>query len=244
MHLRIDRRLVLRWVRATWFGWLLGIPFIIVLALVGEAVGIGGAQVLVGAGLGTGIGLMQGRMIRSMLPKSGTWLWSCVVGLALPFLVTDIAKAARWDARYSLFVCVAVGGLISGAWQAIILRTRFRKTLLWVVASALGWTLAAGTSTVADPLSRLPALRGLWGAVVYLGIVAAGGLILGLVTAYASHGCSNMSMLSNDSINRAHQAACFSNLFVKSLLECCCPRLVNSSVRRSHHSPAIIIFQV
>jgi hypothetical protein len=181
-HKTIDRRLVIRWVRATWFGWLLGIPVIIVLALVGEAVGIGGAQVLVGAGMGTGIGIMQGRMIRSMLPKWGTWIWSCVVGLAVPFLVTDIAKAAGWNVAYSLFVSVAVGGLIAGGWQAIILRTRFRKTLLWVVASALGWTLAAGTSAVADPLSRSHALRGLWGAVVYLGIVAAGGLILGLVT--------------------------------------------------------------
>lgn len=178
----IDRRLVLRWVRATWFGWLLGIPVIIVLALVGEAVGIGGAQVLVGAGMGTGIGLMQSRVIRSLLPKSGAWICSCVVGLAVPFLVTDIAKTAGRNVGYSLFVCVAIGGLIAGGWQALILRKRFRKTLWWVVASALGWTLAAGTSAVADPLSRFPALRGIWGAFVYLGVVAAGGLILGLVT--------------------------------------------------------------
>jgi len=181
-HKTIDRSLVLRWVRATWFGWLLGIPIIIVLALAGEAVGIGGAQVLVGAGMGTGIGLMQSRVIRSMLPKSGAWILACVVGLAAPFLVTDIAKTAGRNVGYSLFVAVAVGGLIAGGWQAIILRARFRKTFWWVVASALGWTLAAGTSALADPVSRLPALRGLWGALVYLGIVAVGGLILGLVT--------------------------------------------------------------
>jgi hypothetical protein len=178
----IDRRLVLRWVRATWFGWLLGIPVIIVLALVGEAVGIGGAQVLVGAGMGAGIGLMQSRVIRNVLPKSGAWICSCIVGLGAPFLVTDIAKVAGRNVGYSLFACVAAGGLISGGWQALILRTRFRKTLWWLVASALGWMLAAGTSAVAEPISRLPALRGLWGAVVYLGIVAAGGLIIGLVT--------------------------------------------------------------
>lgn len=178
----IDRKLVFRWVRATWFGWLLGIPIIIVLALAGEAVGIGGAQVLVGAGMGTGIGFTQGRMIRSLLPKWGAWMCSCVVGLAVPFLVTDLARASGRNVGYSLFVAIAAGGLIAGGWQAIILRARFRKTLLWVVASALGWTLAAATSAVADPVSRLPALRGLWGALVYLGIVAAGGLVLGLVT--------------------------------------------------------------
>ena len=46
---------------ATWAGWLLGIPFIIILALMGEAVGIGGSQFLVGAGMGTGTGLLQSR---------------------------------------------------------------------------------------------------------------------------------------------------------------------------------------
>jgi hypothetical protein len=178
----IDRRLVIRWVRATWFGWLLGIPVIIVLALLGEAVGIGGAQVLVGAGMGTSIGLMQSRVIRSMLPKAGAWICSCVVGLGVPFLVTDIAKVAGRNVGYSLFVCVAAGGLISGGWQALILRTRFRKTRWWVLASALGWMLAAGTSAAAEPISRLRAFRGLLGAFVYLGVVAAGGLILGLVT--------------------------------------------------------------
>ena len=35
------------WLRATWLGWILGVPLILVLALAGEAVGIGGAQVLV-----------------------------------------------------------------------------------------------------------------------------------------------------------------------------------------------------
>jgi hypothetical protein len=178
----IDRRLVLQWVRATWLGWLLGIPIIVALALAGEALGIGGAQVIVGAGMGAGVGLMQGRMMRSILPKWGAWVWSCVVGLAAPFLVTDVAKVSGWNVAYVLFVSVAAGGLIVGGWQAIILRARFRKTLWWVVASALGWTLAAGTSAFADSLSRSHALRGLSGALAYLGVVASGGLVLGLVT--------------------------------------------------------------
>ena len=50
----IDRKLFVSWIRNTWFGWLLGIPIIITLALIGEAVHIGGAQVLVGAGMGIG----------------------------------------------------------------------------------------------------------------------------------------------------------------------------------------------
>jgi hypothetical protein len=34
----IDRKLFVSWIRNTWLGWLLGIPIIIVLALIGEAV--------------------------------------------------------------------------------------------------------------------------------------------------------------------------------------------------------------
>ncbi len=178
----IDRKLFRSWVRATWAGWLLGIPLIIALALVGEAIGIGGAQVLVGAGMGTGIGLMQGRVLRGVLHKSAPWIWSSVIGLAVPFLVTDISKKAGWDLTYSLLVSVSLGGLIAGGWQALILRPHFRRAGSWVVASGLGWTLAAGTASVADSLSRSHSIRGLWGAVAYLGIVAAGGLILGVVT--------------------------------------------------------------
>ncbi|MGH7469330.1 MAG: hypothetical protein ACRENP_15365 [Longimicrobiales bacterium] len=64
------------------------------LALLGETIGIGGAQVLVGAGMGTGVGLLQMRVMRNVVHRSAPWFWSCVAGLALPFLATDIAKAA------------------------------------------------------------------------------------------------------------------------------------------------------
>ncbi|MFY9571033.1 MAG: hypothetical protein WAV20_06530 [Blastocatellia bacterium] len=178
----IDRKLLVSWIRTTWFGWLLGIPIIVALALIAEAVGIGGSQVLVGAGMGTGVGLMQGRVIRSILHKSALWTWSCIVGLGAPFLLTDVSKVVGWNLPYSLPVSIALGGLIIGSWQAFILRSRLRKTGSWIVASLLGWTLAAGTSAIADSLPRSQAIRGIWGALAYLGIVAAGGLILGIVT--------------------------------------------------------------
>jgi hypothetical protein len=79
-------------------------------------------------------------------------------------------------------VSIAIGGLIVGGWQALMLSSQLRKTGWWIVASVLGWALAAGTSSIADSLPRSHAIRGVWGALAYLGIVAAGGLILGLVT--------------------------------------------------------------
>jgi hypothetical protein len=177
-----DRNLLVSWIRATWLGWLLGIPIIIALALIGEAVHIGGVQFLVGAGMGTGIGLMQGLVVRRILHKSFQWICACIVGLAAPFLLTDISKLVGWNLPYSLPVAIGLGGLIIGTWQALILRSRFRQTGWWIVASILGWTLAAGTSAIADSLPRTHAIRGIWGAVVYLGLVAVGGLILGIVT--------------------------------------------------------------
>jgi hypothetical protein len=178
----INRRLFVSWILATWLGWLVGIPLIVVFALVGEAVGIGGAQFLVGAGMGTGVGLMQARIIRRLTNKSALWICSCIVGLAVPFLITDISKFAKLNVPYSLLVIITFGGLIIGGWQMLILRSRIRRAGWWMVASALAWTLAAATSAIADFLPRSHLLRGIWGALAYLGIVAAGGLILGLVT--------------------------------------------------------------
>lgn len=170
------------WLRATWYGWLLGVPLIIVLALAGEAVGIGGSQVLVGLGMGTGIGLMQGRAIRPLLPRPAAWCFSSVVGLSLPFLVTDLSPLVGRELPYSLPVAVATGGLLSGAWQAVLLRGHVRAPAWWVLANVGGWSLAAGMAFVADASLRSHSVRGVPGALLYLGAIAAGGLLLGTVT--------------------------------------------------------------
>ncbi len=177
-----DRKLFISWVRASWLGWLLGIPIVVALALLGEAVHIGGSQVLVGMGMGAGIGLMQGRIIRRVIHKSALWICSCIVGLGTPFLITDISTAVGWKLPYSLPVAIIVGGLLIGIWQAVILRSHVRKAGLWIIASVIGWMLAAGTAALADSLPRTHVLRGIWGALAYLGLVAAGGLVLGIIT--------------------------------------------------------------
>ena len=179
------RRSFYQWLRATWLGWLLGVPAIVVLALIGEALGIGGVQVLVGAGMGAGIGFMQARALRGVLPRVAPWFWSCALGLALPFLFADIAKAMQWNYAYSLYLSVACGGLIVGIWQGILLRSRFRNAALWVAGSMVGWSFAASIAMLSESLTRTHALRGIFGALAYLGVIAAGGLILGLVTGVA-----------------------------------------------------------
>ena len=178
----IDSRLVRRWVGATWAGWLLGIPIIVALALAAEVAGIGGAQVMVGAGTGAGVGLMQGRLMRGIINSFAPWIWSSVIGLALPFLIYDLTKVGGREVAFNLYVSVAVGGLVAGVWQAWLLRARFRNTIVWVFGALLGWTLAGSAAAGADLIGRSQSIRGIAGALVYLGIIAAGGLILGATT--------------------------------------------------------------
>lgn len=181
-----DRGLVTTWTRTTFLGWVLGVPVITALALLGEAIGIGGSQVIVGVGMGISVGFMQGRIVRALIgsPARWGWFWSCVIGLAVPFLVVDIANAMGRPLPYSLQVSVGLAGLIAGVWQARILAPTTRGTSWWILSSVIGFMLAAGMTAIADWLPRSQAIRGLWGALIFLGIIAGGGLVLGLVTGF------------------------------------------------------------
>ena len=183
-----DTRLLGPWIRATWAGWALGVPLVVLLALTGESLGIGPLQFPVGLGMGIGVGFMQGRVVRNLLGEAAPWRWSCALGLALPFLAADLARQTGRTVPYSLYLAVALGGLIVGIWQALLLRRRFSRVGWWVAASLLGWSLAAGLGAVADGLPRSHTVRGIWGALAYLGIVAGGGLVLGVVTGLAFSG--------------------------------------------------------
>jgi hypothetical protein len=179
----VNSELLRRWVRATWIGWLLGIPCIVVLALLGEAIGIGGAQVFVGAGMGVSVGAMQSRVVRNLLGSGAAWFWSCVGGLGGAFLLTDVG--ALLGVPYSLPLAVALGGLLAGIWQAMLLHERMGGSSLWILASVAGWELAAAMVSVADVLVKAQTVRGWIALVAFLAIVALGGLVLGLVTGFA-----------------------------------------------------------
>lgn len=171
------------WTGATWAGWILGVPCIALLALLGEQLHIGGAQTLVGAGMGAGVGLLQARVLRRFGLPFQPWLWSCIAGLAFPFLVWDIAKALGTTWSYSLLACVTSGGLVAGIWQAGLLRSHVGR-FWWVISSTLGWGLAGVLATSADKMVRSHAIRGLAGAGAYLALVTCGGVVLGVVTGW------------------------------------------------------------
>jgi hypothetical protein len=171
-------------VRATWLGWIIGIPLVALFALIGEQIRLGGAQVLVGAGMGTAIGLAQAWVIRGAL-KPIRWIVACAVGLAIPFLVVDLTNAANVNPSWVTAAAVGAGGLTVGVWQALLLRRRGGRARAWIVASLVGWVLAGMTTGAAQVLFNRHALRGLWGALAYLGLITGGGLVLGLATSLA-----------------------------------------------------------
>ena len=176
---------VWHWTRLTWLGWLAGIPLVALFALLGEAFGIGGAQVLVGIGIGSGVGIAQGRALRSIFNRTAPWVYSCAIGLSIPFLFADILRVAGFENRYALQAAVAIGGTTTGVWQAYLLRSHTAHPACWVPASALGWTLAALSALAADLLFRVQTIRGLAGALAYLALIGIGGLILGASTGVA-----------------------------------------------------------
>ena len=137
-----------------------------------------------GVGMGISVGFMQGRVVRRLIDPSAmwAWFWSCAIGVAVPFLIVDIANAIDRPLPYALQASVGLAGVIVGVWQTRILASTTRATGWWVIGSVVGFLLAAGMTAIADWVFRAHAIRGLQGALTFLGIIAGGGLLLGLVT--------------------------------------------------------------
>jgi len=170
------------WIRITFLGWLLGIAFVVALALVGEVVGVHGSQISVGLGMGLGVGIAQERALRPLLGASQSWRWVSAAGLALPFLVVDLARVFGRPIPYSLYVAIIAAGLTAGTLQARLLKPHGLAPLSWIGASALGWTAASFMAALADSLTRWSSVRGIAGALLYLALVGAGGVLLGAAT--------------------------------------------------------------
>lgn len=172
-----ERRLFSRWLRGTFYGWVLGFVLVLLLALGGEAVGMGESQFAVGVGMGAGVGFAQGRMARSWLATPWRWATASLVGMGSPFVVNDLLGLANVEIPFFVPVCVAAGGLLAGWLQRSLLRPVSGRVGWWLLASAAGWTLAAAPAAIA-PSPR----GGPWTALLSVARILAGGVVLGAVT--------------------------------------------------------------
>jgi hypothetical protein len=172
------------WMAATWLGWALGIVLTVAAAFGFEGLGAGGMQTPVGVGMGAGVGLMQSRRLKGIVPQPRLWISASVAGLGIPFAVWDALKWVGFESAYSLYAVVAVGGVLAGCGQAFLLRGAGVSGWGWVAASGVGWSLAGASGAAADWMPRALGVRGLGGAGIFLCLALLGGALLGLVTGY------------------------------------------------------------
>ncbi len=170
------------WVRTTFVGWLLGIALVVAFAMITETGGMRAAQFPVGLGMGLGVGIAQERALRRLLGDSRAWRWASALGLALPFLMVDLSRLLAVPLPYSLYVGIAIAGVTAGAGQAWVLRPHAISAPLWILTSAIGWSAGGLMVAAADSLGDFAGLRGPGGAVLYLALVALGGVFPGLAT--------------------------------------------------------------
>ncbi len=168
-----------RWLRATTLGWLLGFVLVVILALAWNIIG-GGAQFMVGLGMGAGVGYVQTRVVGEWVESTRRWLLASIIGMGVPFLMWDLGALIGVGAFFSLPVCVIAGGLFVGILQCSLLRPRLDRASFWIPACVVGWGLPAGAIALGDS-DLLPAPAFL----LSLGAMLLGGVILGAVTGKA-----------------------------------------------------------
>lgn len=164
------------WVRVNTIGWVLGLAAVILLAIVSDVVG-GNAQFMVGAGMGAGIGYMQGRSLRDRIRSPRAWAWSSTIGMALPFVAWDVGAMLGHGDVLSLPPCVLLGALLVGTLQYGQLRSESPRAAWWIPSVALGWAVptamvAANDVDILDP----------WGNTLFLLALFFGGGVMGAIT--------------------------------------------------------------
>lgn len=174
-----EAKVFIRWVKATTLGWLLGFVLVVVLAVVWDQVG-GGAQFMVGMGMGAGVALGQARIVEEEVGWPGRWIWSTTFGMGIPFLVWDLGAVLGADEFFSLPLCVVAGSLFVGVLQGRLLSRRYRNTIWWIPANLVGWGVPVAVLALGDS----GVLSGA-GGLVSVAAMLSGGAALGAITGKA-----------------------------------------------------------
>jgi len=177
------RRLLARWVFATFWGWLLGFVFMMAGAITADlAMGAERAQFFIGLGMGAGIGYAQARVTSQFLGIGDRWGWLTVAGMGAPFIMADLLRIAGIGLPFfpSIWLCASCGGLLVGLLQHPLLRRHGSRARWWVAASLAGWLLAGATPLLYGTLLGIG--PGAVAAVINIGAILLGGAVLGVVT--------------------------------------------------------------
>lgn len=186
MHSAISKKIsVDRWIKATFWGWLLGVALILILSSVLDAVGIEDMQFYVGVGMGLGVGFTQWLLLRKYTDISASWIWASVTGLGLPFLIIDVFLKNLGG--HKLPFSVIAGGMLVSLFQYALLKCKSPKASLWIPACFAGWALAAGTVLTINFMMTIKS-EGMMNLVLFFAnliLILSGGIVLGLITGKA-----------------------------------------------------------
>lgn len=166
---------------ATPIGWAAGIVAGIALIVLAESVGIRQTQAPLVLGVALGVSEAQFRALRPVLAGARMrWLLASCLGLAGPFAVVDASVELGRALPYDLAAFVILGGILLSVLQWNVLRHRVGQAGSWLLASPAGYLAAASTIWLNERV--LPKTPGIVGALQYLGVILAGGVLLGLLT--------------------------------------------------------------
>ena len=169
------------WIARTFLGWCAGFILGLVLLVVMESLGVRSVQFPLALGMGLGVGALQAGAVARVPGGSRAWVITSAAGLTAPFVFADVLAGLDAPVPYSLAAYVGLGGVLTGILQWRLLRTVFDGAGSWLAVTPLGWLL--GGSTVWINEQALPKTPGLLGALQYVSVVLAGGIVLGVAGA-------------------------------------------------------------
>lgn len=145
---------LLSWILLSAIGWIIGLTIGVYLAALAE-INIGSSglgqllgYLILGAGLGSVVGLAQWLVLRGQVSRAGWWILASAAGIVVAYgpgiaIVADTLEMSRNFLGLLGWVLVGIlGGAITGIFQWFVLRGQVSRAGWWVLASALGWGLS------------------------------------------------------------------------------------------------------
>ncbi len=173
---------VIRWTKATFWGWLLGVVFILMISSFLDSIGIEGMQFYLGVGMGAGVGFAQWLSLKKYIQLNTNWIWFSILGMGVPFIIIDFIP--NETIPHKLPFSIPLGAITAGFLQYLLLKNHLQKANLWIIGSFIGWSLGVATVFIIDYTNHLKSIisLNLVIALVNLLLILAGGIILGVIS--------------------------------------------------------------
>lgn len=168
-----------RWTLFTFYGWLLGVVFILMLSSFLDSIGIEHMQFYLGIGITAGVGLIQWLRFRKQLHLGLGWVSASVIGMGIPCIIFDLFPKDSFS--HMIEWSVIVGALFSSFSQYLILKKIYNKALVWILYDSLGWILSVFIVFSIDRLKGF-SNNNLAMFCINLGLILGGGIVHGIVT--------------------------------------------------------------